>query len=80
MKKTIATALMLMLLAGCTSRTGYGECIGAFDDKQPDLQYKVSGWNLALAIIFSETIVVPVVVVASETSCPVAAKKPAPHQ
>jgi hypothetical protein len=77
MKKMIAAALMLALLTGCTSRTPYGQCIGAFDEKAPDVQYKVDGWNLAMAIIFFETVVVPVVVVATELRCPVATKKPA---
>lgn len=80
MKKTFAAALMLMLLAGCATKTEYGDCIGAFDDGKPDLEYKMSVRNVALAVFFSETIVVPVVVVAEQTRCPVGAKKPAPRQ
>lgn len=75
MKKAITAALLLALLAGCTTRTEHGECIGAFDDKKPGVEYKLSGWNLFLAIVFSETIVVPVVVVADEFRCPVAETK-----
>jgi hypothetical protein len=75
MKKTIVAALMLALLAGCTTKTQYGECIGAFEDKKPGVEYKLSALNLALAIVFSETIVVPIVVIADETRCPVGITK-----
>lgn len=75
MKKAITAALMLALLAGCTERTDFGECIGAFDEKKPDLEYKLSAKNVGLAVLFSETIVVPVVVVADQTHCPIGRKK-----
>lgn len=44
MKKLFAVfALCLALTAtGCTSRTEFGPCIGAFDEKSPGLIYKVS--------------------------------------
>lgn len=71
MKKTIVAVLMLGLLAGCTTKTPYGDCIGAFDEKKPGVDYKLSVKNLILAIFFSETIIVPVVVVADEIRCPV---------
>jgi hypothetical protein len=74
MKKIIAIAAIGFALAGCTSKTEYGECIGVLQDKKPDLEYKLSVWNTFLAVVFSETIVVPVVVVANEHSCPVAKK------
>jgi hypothetical protein len=66
---------MLALLAGCTTRTEHGECIGAFDEKKPGLEYKTSGRNVFLAIVFSETVVVPFVVALNAFRCPVAAKK-----
>jgi hypothetical protein len=69
--KQIALVLALVaLLAGCTSKTEYGQCIGAFDDKRPELHYKASAKNIVMAIIFSETIIVPVVVAVDETMCP----------
>jgi hypothetical protein len=80
MKKTLAMLLMMTALTGCTGRTAYGECIGAFDEKKPELEYKMSTMNLVVATIFLETIFVPVVVVAEQTYCPVGAKKPAAHQ
>jgi hypothetical protein len=67
-------ALFAILAAGCTTKTEYGECIGVLQDKKPDLEYKLSGWNTFLAIVFSETIVVPIVVVADEFQCPVGKK------
>ena len=74
MKKIIAIAAVALVLTGCTTKTEYGECIGVLQDKKPDLEYKLSGWNTFLAIIFSETIVVPALVIANEHLCPVAKK------
>jgi hypothetical protein len=74
MKKIILCAAIAILAAGCTTKTEYGECIGVLQDKKPDLEYKLSGWNTFLAIVFSETIVVPIVVVADEFQCPVGKK------
>lgn len=72
MKKLVCALLVVAMLAltGCTSRTAFGPCIGAFEDESPNLHYKVSVWNTILAIIFFETIVVPIVVIASEAKCP----------
>lgn len=74
--KLTAVLLIAALLAGCTSKTEFGDCIGIADDKKPDLQYKVSAWNVFLAIIFVETIFVPIMVLSDNTSCPVAKKVP----
>jgi len=70
-------ALILTLAAGCTSQTDFGPCIGAFDEKDPALTYKVSGWNIGMGLLFSEFIIPPVVVVVDETFCPVGRKGPA---
>ena len=61
-------------LAGCTSSTEFGACIGAFDEKKPGLEYKVSGWNVAMGILFAEMIIPPVLVITDETFCPVGRK------
>ena len=61
----------LMLSLGCTSSTGYGLCIGALDDRSPELVYRVSAWNVAMGIIFFELVVPPVIVLTDETLCPV---------
>lgn len=74
--KLTTVLLIAALLAGCTSKTAFGDCIGIADDKKPNLEYKVSAWNIALAVIFSETIVVQIVVLVDKTSCPVAKKAP----
>lgn len=68
--------LLLSLLVGCTSRTEFGDCIGAFSDGDPGLRYEVSAWNIVLGIIFVETVIVPVFVVLDETMCPVARVAP----
>ena len=73
MKRVIAIAA-LFALVGCTSRTDLGPCIGAFDERDPNLIYKVSGWNIAMGIIFMEMIIPPVIVIADETLCPVGRK------
>lgn len=74
MKKIIAICALTALFSGCTSSTQYGECVGVLQDKKPDLEYKLSIWNTLLAVVFSETVVVPIVVVANEHSCPVGKK------
>lgn len=69
MKRVIALLALAALMSGCTSKNEFGECIGAFDDKKPGLEYKLSVWNTFLAVVFVETIVVPIVVVADEVRC-----------
>lgn len=71
MKKVIALVVLATALSGCTSKNEFGNCIGAFDDKKPGVEYKLSTWNTVLAVIFSETIIVPVLVIANETRCPI---------
>jgi len=77
MKKTVRVILVACLLAicaGCQSRTNFGRCIGAFDDRRPELEYRLSIRNTVLAAVFVETIFVPVLVVANQTLCPVGRK------
>lgn len=69
MKKLIAI-LLLCCLVGCTSSTEYGQCVGAFDEKDQKLVYKLDVWNVALGIIFFEIVAPPVIVLANETFCP----------
>ncbi len=57
-------------VAGCDSEGKFGPCIGAFDDPNPKYVYRTSGWNVAMGAIFCETLVVPAVVLATETKCP----------
>jgi len=74
MKKLTILFILLVLLSGCTTRTEYGNCIGAFDDKNPSLVYKLSTWNLIIGVFFIGMVVPPIVVVADETLCPVGYK------
>lgn len=63
--------LIVLLLAGCTSRTLYGPCIGIADHRDPRLLYKMSIRNVSLGIIFFELVIPPVDVLANKTFCPV---------
>lgn len=72
--KTLIIVSAVAVLAGCTSHTSYGDCVGAFDEKDPKLTYHLSAWNLFLGILFFELIVPPVIIVADETSCPTGSK------
>lgn len=72
MKKIIAILLLASVLSGCTSSTEFGECVGLFDEKNPKLTYKLSGWNAFVAVIGSGLMFIPtIMVVANETFCPV---------
>ncbi len=73
MKKVMAI-LTVLAFCGCTSKTDFGPCIGAFDEKDPNLTYKVSAWNLGVGILFFSLILPPIYVVVDETFCPVAKK------
>jgi hypothetical protein len=74
--RLIVAAAALVLLAGCKTRTDYGPCIGAFDDKDPALTYRVSIWNAAMAVVFVEMVIPPIYVVAEATLCPTGRKPP----
>jgi len=71
MKKPTILFILLVLLSGCTTRTEYGNCIGALDDKNPSLVYKLSAWNLFVGIFFVSLIVPPIIVISDEFICPV---------
>jgi hypothetical protein len=73
--RRIATLLALcFVLGGCTTRTDYGPCIGIADDKDPNLVYKVSAWNVVVGIVFMGLIAPPVFVLVDEFYCPVGRK------
>jgi len=72
--KLFLAAMILCMTVGCTSKTKYGPCIGINDQENAKLQYSYSAWNVAMGAIFSETIVVPLVVVFAELKCPVSAR------
>ncbi len=70
MKLNTLLLALALAVSGCTTRTSGGDCIGIADERVPGVKYELSGWNLFLALVFSETIVVPAVVVANELMCP----------
>lgn len=66
----VAVVAGLVLLAGCESERPLGKCIGLNDTPRPELRYEYSTTNIVMAFIFSETVVVPVIVVFNELECP----------
>jgi hypothetical protein len=74
-KRILATCAILLLLAGCTERTQFGECKGIGEDQNPKLSYKVNAWNLIMGLFFVELIVPPVIVATDEFYCPVGPKE-----
>lgn len=72
--KQIASILVALMVTGCTGHTSFGPCIGAFDDANPALRYETSTWNVIMAVVFVEMILPPIVVISSETRCPVGRK------
>jgi hypothetical protein len=78
--KVIALILAAALMAGCTTRTEHGPCIGIADEKDPALVYKLSAWNIFLAVVFVELIAPPIVVLVDSVQCPVAKKAEQPKR
>ena len=74
MKKLLVLSAILIGLSSCTSKTEFGPCIGAFEDKNPAKVYKISIWNVAMGIIFIEMLIPPIVVIVDGTLCPVGNK------
>lgn len=72
--KVACVILLALLLAGCESSTEFGKCIGATDDKDPKLVYKLSLKNLIVGIVFFELIAPPIYVLVEQTFCPVGKK------
>ena len=76
--KSIKVAVLLVvvcLLSACENKTPYGPCVGAFDEKKPNLVYKLSVNNVVWGLLGSELLFIPpVIVVANETFCPVGVK------
>ncbi len=69
MKKIFAMVAMLSMI-GCTTETKSGSCVGILDLKTPGLKYELSYRNVFMGVIFSETIIVPAVVILKELECP----------
>jgi len=72
MKKLMTVALLAVMLSACTETTEFGNCIGALGPEDPELIYKYDAWNIAIGIVFSETMIVPIMVALDGYKCPVA--------
>lgn len=74
-KTVVLTLLMLFMLcfSGCRKDTRYGECVGVLtaSSHDPNLKYETSFRNAVLAVVFIETVVVPVLIVGWMLFCPV---------
>ena len=70
----ILALMTLILLASCTQTTKFGECVGINDTRQDNLVYKANSTNIVVGVIFSETVVVPLVVIFSDLYCPISTK------
>lgn len=78
MKKltSILSLFLLLSFSACTTTGEYGPCIGLFDKdrmekKNPNLVYKLNGWNTFLAVIGTGLFFIPTIyVVANSTFCP----------
>jgi hypothetical protein len=84
MLKLCALLLLLSLVVGCTTQTyveGYGHqpCVGLGETHDPRFTYKLSWWNLTLAIFLVELVVPTVVIVADYLVCP-AHERPHPEK
>lgn len=81
MKRMLAS-LLLMTVTSCTYSTEYGECYGLLSEnkKDPDLIYEFDGGNVFWGLIFSETLVVPLIVVLDALKCPVRHKYREPEE
>lgn len=72
--KFLLAILAVVVLSSCTSKTEFGPCIGAFDDKDPSLVYKASINNIVWGVLGWELIAPPIVVVVDQFHCPVGRK------
>ena len=47
------------------------DCVGAFEEKDPELKYEVATWNVVGAVVFFEmAFIPPLYVILSATHCP----------
>lgn len=73
MKNVIKMFLAVSLIfsaVGCTEKTQYGKCIGVNQEENPTKVYKANWWNIFVATMLAETIVVPIVTVLNQYKCP----------
>ncbi len=71
MKNTIMI-MSLLLLASCSGRNEYGECVGLASDKKPNLKYEVSVRNAFWSVVGFQTIIAPILWATDYVYCPIA--------
>jgi len=76
MKKFMIVALLAVMLSACTEATEFGDCIGLNGPVDSELIYEYDAWNIAMGVIFSETLIVPIVVALDGYKCPIATTRP----
>lgn len=72
--KTVVLLSLLLCFSACSTSTDLGECIGVSDKENKKYEYEVNLKNVFLAIIFSETLIVPINVVGWNLKCPMEKK------
>ena len=80
---TIVKSMLALTLAACAAGCNESkvvdgkevQCVGLDSaNENTKYAYRLDTWNVVLAVVFSETIVVPVIVVLDDLYCPVALK------
>jgi len=74
MRNKLIALMMLVSLSGCKLNTDVGPCVGMLDKDDPEMVYELAGWNVAGAVIFSASVVIPAIVVLKAYKCPVRKK------
>lgn len=76
MKNLFLALSLVAALSGCKTHTDYGDCKGILNDneKRQNLQYEVNTGNMIGAVVFSETLVIPLLVGGFWIWCPVGPK------
>lgn len=78
-KAMVVTIMMVAMLAlsGCQYDNRHGECVGLMQEdlKVQDMSYNYSVRNIVLAVVFSQTIFVPIIVALTALQCPTGPKQ-----
>jgi hypothetical protein len=74
MKKIVAAICLAagLMMTGCTMSNEYGACKGFAneDEKDPNLHYSIKTTNVVWAVIFSETLLWPILTASFWLKCP----------
>lgn len=76
MTKYLISLMICLFFSACTTQNQYGECKGLAnkEERRADLTYEVKKLNVFWAVLFSETLAVPVLTAAFWVWCPVGKK------